>query len=293
MKFPDVSAYDNLIGGFCGGVASTLVCHPFDLLKIRFSANEGNLLRPQYTGYLDAVRRICKIEGFRGLYQGLTPSILGSSISWGLYFQWYYVIKNKLGKTGSEEIDNLICGFLSGSAVMCITNPIWLTKTRLCLQYENQTTKKFDGMIDCMKQTVKNEGFQGLYRGFVPGIIGTTHGSIQFAAYNWMKDKRCQMLEKPKDSYLAHSDYLVFSAVSKIAATTMTFPYQVLRTRMQDHNTINRGIWQITRDTLKYEGISGLWKGCIIANIRQLPAAIVTFVTYENVKRLCSSTKRD
>ncbi|EYC11383.1 hypothetical protein Y032_0050g1889 [Ancylostoma ceylanicum] len=30
--------YEHLIGGFAGGVASTAVCHPMDLLKIRYSA---------------------------------------------------------------------------------------------------------------------------------------------------------------------------------------------------------------------------------------------------------------
>lgn len=29
--------YEHLIGGFCGGVASTICCHPFDLLRVRFS----------------------------------------------------------------------------------------------------------------------------------------------------------------------------------------------------------------------------------------------------------------
>lgn len=41
-----LSGYEHLIGGSCGGVASTICCYPFDLLRVRFSgnflANEGN-----------------------------------------------------------------------------------------------------------------------------------------------------------------------------------------------------------------------------------------------------------
>lgn len=37
------------------------------------------------------------------------------------------------------------------------------------------------------------------------------------------------------------------------------------------------------------EGIRGLYKGMIIASVRQLPAAVVTFITYENVKHLITS----
>ncbi|KAK6036281.1 hypothetical protein COOONC_26214 [Cooperia oncophora] len=77
----------------------------------------------------------------------------------------------------------------------------------------------------------------------------------------------------------------MFSAISKVIATTATFPYQVLRTRMQDHNVEARGVWRTTTDTLSREGVRGLYKGCLMANLRQLPAAVVTFVTYENVRR--------
>lgn len=294
MKIPDLTNYDHLIGGFCGGVTSTVVCHPFDLLKIRFSANEGSSLRPQYKSYADAVRQIVRIEGIRGLYQGWTPSLIGASVSWGLYFQWYNTLRTKINEnfsTGSEMANNLISGCISGSAIMCITNPIWLTKTRLCLQYENQQSKKYTGMVDCMRKTVQQEGFFGLYRGFVTGVIGTTHGAVQIATYSWMIDKRCEAKGLPKDSFLSQTDYVIASSTSKILATTITFPYQVLRTRMQDHNTDSRGVWRTTLKTIQNEGISGLWKGCLIANVRQLPAAVVTFLTYENVKQLVAMTK--
>jgi hypothetical protein len=32
-----LQGYEHLVGGLVGGAASTVVCHPFDLLKIRFS----------------------------------------------------------------------------------------------------------------------------------------------------------------------------------------------------------------------------------------------------------------
>jgi len=28
-------------------------------------------------------------EGFRSLYQGMSPSLAGATLSWGLYFFWY------------------------------------------------------------------------------------------------------------------------------------------------------------------------------------------------------------
>lgn len=37
LLFRMFSGYEHLIGGMSGGLASTLVCHPFDLLRVRYS----------------------------------------------------------------------------------------------------------------------------------------------------------------------------------------------------------------------------------------------------------------
>lgn len=46
---------------------------------------------------------------------------------------------------------------------MAITNPLWVTKTRLCLQYEH-STKQYNGMIDCLRKIYRTEGFKGWYK---------------------------------------------------------------------------------------------------------------------------------
>jgi solute carrier family 25 folate transporter 32 len=52
--------------------------------------NEGSsaavLSRPQYNGLFDAMVKITKHDGFKGLYQGVTPNVYGAGASWGLYF---------------------------------------------------------------------------------------------------------------------------------------------------------------------------------------------------------------
>jgi len=46
-------------------------------------------------GSIAIVRDILRKEGsLQGLYRGLTPNIIGNSISWGLYFMWYGNIKD-------------------------------------------------------------------------------------------------------------------------------------------------------------------------------------------------------
>ncbi|CAG2120115.1 unnamed protein product, partial [Medioppia subpectinata] len=48
--------YEHLMAGVVGGVTSTLVLHPLDLLKIRLAVNDGQVsARPHYRGLVNAV----------------------------------------------------------------------------------------------------------------------------------------------------------------------------------------------------------------------------------------------
>lgn len=38
---------------------------------------------------------IAKLEGYRGLYKGLSPALLANGVSWGGYFLFYEHAKNR------------------------------------------------------------------------------------------------------------------------------------------------------------------------------------------------------
>ncbi|CAD5234527.1 unnamed protein product [Bursaphelenchus xylophilus] len=282
-----MSNYGHLIGGLAGGVASTLVCHPLDFLRIRYSADEGSNSRPRYRNYWHAARVIIRAEGVRGLYQGLSPSIIASPLSWGLYFHIYHEIHDFCGldhKTPSHSI-NLGLGCVSGALVMAVTNPLWVVKTRLCLQYEHQI-RKYRGFGHCLLTIWKEEGLAGYYKGFVPGLLGTVNGSIQFAIYNFLKHQRTSYLQISNDTPLGAVWYLLFSSISKALATVLTFPYQVVRTRLQDHNAHYKGLVHCCRSTYRLEGVRGFYKGMWMATLKQLPTAVITYTVYEYARHL-------
>ncbi|CDW53389.1 Mito carr domain containing protein [Trichuris trichiura] len=79
--------YAHLVAGLAGGFISTAAVHPLDLLKIRCAVNEGNLnVHPEFKSYAHVARSILSEKSIFGLYQGITPNLAGSTISWGLYF---------------------------------------------------------------------------------------------------------------------------------------------------------------------------------------------------------------
>lgn len=55
----------------------------------------------------------------------------------------------------------------AGILTLLMTNPIWVVKTRLCLQYDNnidaKCDKRYRGMMDGLAKIYRTEGFRGLY----------------------------------------------------------------------------------------------------------------------------------
>lgn len=56
----------------------------------------------------------------------------------------------------------------AGILTLLMTNPIWVVKTRLCLQYGNMentaSNKCYKGVFDALNKIYRTEGVRGLYR---------------------------------------------------------------------------------------------------------------------------------
>ncbi|KAI4475458.1 hypothetical protein M0802_015147, partial [Mischocyttarus mexicanus] len=202
--------YEYFIAGISGGVVSTLTLHPLDLIKIRLAVNDGRTSVPQYSGIIDAFRQIVKSEGIRGFYRGVTPNVLGSGCSWGLYFFFYNNIKTCIqGGNSKKPLGpslHMLAAADAGLLTLLMTNPIWVVKTRLCLQYVEDKDlaecKKYKGVTDALKKIYKTEGIKGLYKGLIPGMFGVSHGAIQFMTYEEMKNRYTLYWNLPIDSKL-------------------------------------------------------------------------------------------
>ncbi|GAB6027093.1 hypothetical protein CHUAL_013815 [Chamberlinius hualienensis] len=283
--------YEHLVAGVSGGVASTLALHPLDLIKIRFAVHDGRShTRPHYGGVINAFSTIIKQEGFAGLYKGVTPNVWGAGVSWGLYFFFYNGIKgyteNYIHSTLGPGY-HMLAAAEAGVLTLIFTNPIWVVKTRLCLQFSGTTEtnpdKQYRGMIDALGKVYKNEGVIGLYKGFVPGVFGVSHGALQFMAYEELKKLYCSHKEIPPSSPLGTVEYLSFAAISKLFAASVTYPYQVIRARLQDQHSVYTGAWDVVKKTWRFEGISGLYKGLTPYLCHVTPSICIVFVLYEKL----------
>lgn len=284
--------WQHLVAGVTGGVLSTLIVHPLDLIKIRFQVNEGSHLvaqRPHYSSITNAVSSIFKQNGVRGLYQGVTPNIWGAGTSWGLYFLAYNALKTYQNVNGDMTLSppmHMAAAAEAGMFTLLLTNPIWVAKTRLCLQYDthpSQNVQLYTGMFDCLYKIYQFEGLKGLYKGLLPGIFGVSHGALQFMAYEELKKQCNKYHNELLNKKLSTFQYLYCAALSKIFAATLTYPYQVVRARLQDQHRSYVGVSDVIQQMWRYEGMKAFYKGLIPGVLRVTPACCITFVVYENM----------
>jgi len=286
--------YRHLIAGMSGGIVSTVILHPLDLLKIRFAVDDGASGKPRYSSIRQAVRCIVGEEGVLGLYRGVVSNTVTSGSAWGSYFYFYQTIKTWLqGGQGHVQLspgDHLTAASLAGLGTLVLTNPITVVKTRLCLQYKakkaQEEAKQYKGMRDAFHKIVRTEGLWGLYKGFVPGLCGVIHGAIQFMAYEELKCRYNNYQGKPIDTALSPATYLLFAALSKLCAALTTYPYQVVRARLQDTECKYSGTWDCVTRTIRHEGVLGLYKGLTPYMVHVMPNICLVFLIYEQIVNL-------
>ncbi|XP_058106021.1 folate transporter 1, chloroplastic isoform X6 [Magnolia sinica] len=236
--------WENAAAGAIAGFATVASLHPLDVVRTRFQVQDGRISTlPSYKNTGHAIFMIARTEGLRGLYSGFYPAVLGSTISWGLYFFFYSRAKHRYSEGSGKQLSpglHLLSAAEAGALVCLFTNPIWLIKTRLQLQTPHHQNRPYSGFSDALRTIMKEEGWRALYKGVGPSLLLVSHGAIQFTAYEELrklfvrfKHNQGKGNRAREDKLLNSVDYAVLGASSKIAAILFTYPYQVIRARLQ------------------------------------------------------------
>ena len=140
-------------------------------------------------------------------------------------------------------------------------------------------------------------GMRSCYRGLTMGLIGMfPYSAIDMGMF--------ELLKKTYRKYYAryarcHEDDAdpgnvamgIMGATSGAFGASVVYPLNVVRTRLQTQGTVLHpatydGIWDVTRKTIRHEGFRGLYKGLTPNLLKVAPALSITWVVYENSKKI-------
>lgn len=201
----------------------------------------------------------------------------------------------------------------AGACSTVVTNPIWVVKTRLMSQVgataakDTRTPWFYRSTMDAFRQMYAAEGFAAFYSGLAPALLGLTHVAIQFPLYEYFKLKFTGLQMGEQKANESHTvGILAATFLSKICATSATYPHEVLRTRLQTQPRLQlpsqqfhpdnpsesnlrlpryRGVWMTCKIILQEEGWRAFYFGMGTNMIRAVPSAMTTMLTFESLKQ--------
>mmetsp|Transcript_15009 Transcript_15009/g.28140 ORF Transcript_15009/g.28140 Transcript_15009/m.28140 type:complete len:284 (-) Transcript_15009:444-1295(-) len=153
-----------LAGAITGGVGS-FVGNPFDVMKTLAQTNKDKAV-PLST----MVGQMYKDQGIAGFYRGVEANILRACVLNATKMGVYDLSKGYVTEfTGwsRKDVRTAFCSsFIAGFFMTCTVSPFDRIRTNLM----NQPTDKkiYNGFVDCLVKTVKNDGVTSLWRGFIP-----------------------------------------------------------------------------------------------------------------------------
>lgn len=95
----------------------------------------------------------------------------------------------------------------------------------------------YHSTLDAARKMYTTEGLRAFYSGLTPALLGLTHVAVQFPAYEYLKTRftgqgmgASSIESDPKSHWFG---ILSASILSKIMASSATYPHEVIRTRLQ------------------------------------------------------------
>jgi len=274
---PSDDAYIHALAGSGGGVLSYLLTYPLASISTRLQVDQSK----SQTNTVTAVLKIIKDEGWKGLYNGLESALVGVALTQGVYYYWYETVRAFFEgpqKKRLSDLVSLLIAAAAGSITVLLTNPIWVVNVRTTLAAKKKQglseelipteLPKRKGIIETMKDVVKTEGIMGLWNGVIPALILVSNPAIQYMVFEKIKKIIAQ------DRSLKPIHYFLMGAFSKTIATTVTYPYIVVKSRLQmkqpnsdqlDNKNTQQLQYKNTTDVLlkiwQHEGPLGFFKG--------------------------------
>lgn len=161
------------------------------------------------------------------------------------------------------------------------------------LQTQDPKNPKFKGAIDCIQQTLKNEGVKGFFKGMSSPIVGVGGiNAILFAAYGFAtKFQSDANAAAGKPARLTIAQVAVAGSFAGIVNTAICSPVEMLKTQLQiQYNNPNeparyKGPLDLAKHIVRTDGFAGLGRGIVSCTMRESIANAGFYGTFEFAKR--------
>lgn len=202
-----LSPYLSYISGAAAGCAATVGSYPFDLVRTLLASQGEPKVHPNMrSAFVD----IFKNRGFRGLYAGLSPTLVEIIPYAGLQFGTYDTFKrwcmawNSSRSSNADQADDYISSFqlfvsglAAGTCAKAVCHPLDVVKKRFQIEGLQRHPRygaviehrAYTNMANALYRILQKEGWAGLYKGIVPSVVkAAPAGAVTFVTYEFFSD---------------------------------------------------------------------------------------------------------
>ncbi|KAI9365465.1 mitochondrial carrier domain-containing protein [Zopfochytrium polystomum] len=327
-RFKEDDGFCHALAGAGSGLIAAVIVTPLDVTKVRLQNQviltsptlSGGAPRnytpssppppPKYRGTLPTLKLIWREEGLRGLFSGLTPSVLAYLPDRAIWFSMYHECKVAFGAAVGPAYQGTPVHLAASlvASVMCtiVVTPLWFLRTRMMTQVpDGSHAFQYRSTAETFATILRKEGVLAFYKGLGPSLLGVSHSLVMFPLYERLKlilyEYESQHGHLKPDGGISNLAILTASSLSKCVAGLVTYPHEVLRTRMQTQTTLTHlpseeafgghvkvvirpkydGIVNTARIIIAEEGMKSMYRGLPTSLIRQVPSGAISLWIYE------------
>jgi mitochondrial ornithine carrier protein len=173
----------------------------------------------------------------------------------------------------AARIVDVLCGSTAGAMGKLIEYPFDTVKVRL--QSQTEFGPQFKGPLDCLYQSLKAGGVHSIYRGISSPIVGAAaENASLFMTYNIFR----KYFDSP----------LLCGALGGAVTSFVLTPIELIKCKIQVQSMPNfksekLGVWALTAEVYRKDGISGFWRGQLGTLLRETGGSAAWFGSYEFV----------
>lgn len=162
-------------------------------------------------------------------------------------------------------VESMIAGALAGSATVLITNPIWVINTRMTARKSDSEEQVLPGAklakkpstLGTLLALLRDEGPARLFAGVIPALVLVINPILQYTVFEQLKNT----LEKRRR--VTPTDAFYLGALGKLLATSITYPYITVKSRMHvaGKDGPKEDMLTTFRRIIREEGYAGFYGG--------------------------------
>lgn len=192
---------------------------------------------------------------------------------------------------GVEALKDISFGSIAGVIGKTIEYPFDTVKVRLQSQPDTLPLR-YQGPLDCFRQSLKAEGITGLYRGISAPLLGAAiETSSLFFSYRIAQNVlQATILPSNSRDPLPLSALIASGGASGAFTSLLLTPIELVKCQMQvplsPSSVQGPGPLSIIASVFRHYGILGFWHGQLGTLIRETGGSAAWFGSYEGVSAL-------